>query len=177
MPRRKSSYSLLAILAAILAYITGKAPVDPNPTPSPTPTPSATATAPVVPTALPIPSPAATPTPTPQPNLCALPPSVGPACEYKPSDEAQYRDAVSAAQDTAAQNGFVTESGKVVGERRYTDEVVRILISRGYCATNGLPDEVWVKKDTNAFSEHYDIVTSSNDVWQHFAAKCRPAHF
>lgn len=175
---KNTRYTLVGIIMAILAYFAGNGAINPGPTPSPSPTPSASAEPTVLPTALPTPSPAATPTPTPSPApACALPPSQGPACEDNPTDAAQYRDAVTAAQDTAAKNGFVTESGKVVGERRYTDEVVRILISRGYCATNGLPDEVWVKRDTNAFSEHYDIVTSSNDVWQHFAAKCRPAHF
>jgi len=82
---------------------------------------------------------------------------------------------VVAAQHQAHLNGF-SPSGKVTSEQEYTDEVVRILRSYGVCATNGLVDEVWVKKN-NTQSHHFDIVTSELLVWRKFASKCTPAKF
>lgn len=185
---KKSSYSLLAILAAILAYITGKPPVAPNPTPSPTPTASATATVSptVAPTAIPTPSLAETPAPTPPLEyLCKLPPVVGESvCNEKPTepeDHPTFMDAVMSAQDSAEENGFVKD-GKVTNEVGYTNEVVRILRVSGYCAINGRQgghtsdDEVWVK-NSNSFSEHYDIVTARREPWTNYAAICRKAKF
>ena len=77
------------------------------------------------------------------------------------------------AQDVAEENGFVKDGLVQPG---YLNEVVRLLRVTGYCANAGQEDEVWVK-NSNAFSEHYDIITSKNEPWTKYAAICRPAKF
>ena len=79
------------------------------------------------------------------------------------------------AQINAGENGFIVD-GKVESPAIYTAEVARILRTNGYCAISD-NDEVLVK-DSNDFSEHFDLVIGgSNEVWQKMAAKCRPAFF
>lgn len=161
----------LLIATMVLAALPA-CPVPPVPQPNPTPT--ATATPEPTPTALPTPPPAATPTPSPEPPRCVLPPSDG-ICEDRPTSTPRFIDVVLAAQSEAAQNGFV-ENGKVKDEIAYTTEVSRLIRLKGFCSINGLADEVWVK-DSNGFSEHYDVVISTGDVWTHYAARCAPAKF
>ena len=145
-------------------------PQDASPTPEPTQEPSQTPE--VTPTAFPEPSPAATV------QMCDLPPSsaLQESCEDRPSEEPKFWEDVTEAQRLAAANGY-TVGSDVVNEVLYTTEVARILRSMGLCASSQvLPDEVWVK-DSNDFSEHFDIVTSEGKVWQQYAAKCSPAKF
>ena len=88
---------------------------------------------------------------------------------------------VQEAMRIAANNGFAVD-GRVPDESAYTGEVARVLRGMGLCATNGLPDEVWVTAPLpvsvpNSFSEHFDIVTSWGEVWDLYAARCVPAAF
>ncbi len=169
----------LLIATVVLAALPAcPIPPAPQPTPSPTatvePSASPTATPTPLPTAFPTPIPSATPEPSPEPPQCVLPPSDG-TCEDRPTSTSRFIDVVLAAQSEAAKNGFVVD-GKVKDEIAYTSEVSRIIRSKGFCSTNGLPDEVWVK-GSNGFSEHFDISTSDGYVWTHYAARCAPAKF
>lgn len=76
----------------------------------------------------------------------------------------------------AAIDGYVHESGKVRNELEYTRAVIANIRKLGYCSDSKLADEVWVK-DSNTFSEHYDIVTGDGYIWNHYAARCAPAKF
>jgi hypothetical protein len=108
---------------------------------------------------------------------CRFPPSTG-SCVVDPEVkklEAEFKFAVTEAQIEADKNGFVL-NGRVQSPEIYTAEVARILRANGYCAV-GDKDEVLVK-NTNVFSEHYDLVIGgSNEVWQRMVAKCSPAFF
>ena len=144
--------------------------------PPPPPTPSPTVGPSVVPTPAPTPpktpTPLPTPLPTPPPSQCNLPSSTG-VCVLAPEvrDLPQvFSGAVKRAQATAAENGF-----SPANESAYSAEVARLLRVDGFCAISDR-DEVLVK-GTNEFSEHYDIATSSGEVWTSIAAKCRPAFF
>lgn len=175
--KKRLSALLAAVLASLALWFAPKLSPAPTPTtpPEASPTPSQ---------APPEPSPAPLPTP-PLAYLCKLPPAEGPSvCNEKPSDPQDYprfQDPLMSAQDSADENGFV-KNGKVIDEAAYTNEVVRILRVSGYCAINGRQaghtsdDEVWIK-DSNAFSEHYDIVTGAGEPWTKYASICRQAKF
>jgi hypothetical protein len=136
----------------------------PSPSPAPSPTP--------LPTAFPAPTSAATATPT---ESCVLEASDG-QCENNPATAASYADAVRSAQNEAREANLVFGDKIAIPEKEYTAWIARKLRSNGYCARNGLDDEVWVKK-TNVFSEHFDIVTSEGFIWLKFAALCKPSKF
>jgi hypothetical protein len=86
-------------------------------------------------------------------------------------------DAVRTAQDQAEANGFVKDGLVVPTIRAYTSEVVRLLRVSGYCATNEIIEDEVAIKNSNAFSEAYDIVTSKSEPWTKFSAICRPSRF
>ena len=161
--------TLLIVSLLILPACTINWPV-PEPTPSPTvaPTVEPTVAPTVAPTALPTPPPAAE---------CRLPASTG-VCVLDPAVrelEAEHRFAVTQAQIEADKEGLVV-GGVVLNERAYTEFVANELRKMGFCAISD-KDEVLVK-NVNSFSEHYDLVVGgSGEVWQHMAAKCRPAFF
>lgn len=162
---------LSGILAAILAALFGWKIADSKPpvvVPSPTPTPVASAS--------PTPGPLPTPSPLPTIPVCGLPASSG-SCVFPPVIPAEFERDVEAAQLEAETAGFVS-NGKVKDENLYVREVARILRTLGYCATQGLTvkDEVWVKK-SNDFSEHWDIVSSSQQPLSIYAARCSKAAF
>ena len=153
--------TLAASLAACLPLL--------PPVPVATPTPSPTATATATPSITPIP-------PTPPVYACQLPASDG-VCEDKPKSAPLYQEAVWDAQNQVAIAGkLIGQDGIIPDEVAYTAEVARLLLVAGYCSTNGLADEVWVKK-TNDFSEHYDIVRSDRVVINLYAARCAKAKF
>jgi len=154
-----------ALLAGIVLSNT-KCEGWPPSVPTPTPTPSATPTSTVTPS----PSPSASPS-----FECVLPPSDG-TCVDNPKSAPVFRDAVYHAQDLAAIAGYVRDDGTVTDELEYTAAVAKNLRKAGFCATNGLADEVWVK-NANGFSEHYDIVRSDRMIMNLYAAKCTPAKF
>lgn len=146
-------------------------PPAPSPTVAPTVEPSIAPTPPKTPTP---PTETPTPLPTPPPSLvCNLPSSTGVcvvAPEVKELPEV-FRGAVRRAQAKASDNGF----SPAVNEGAYSAEVARLLRVDGFCAIPD-KDEVLVKQ-TNEFSEHYDIATSGGEAWTFMAAKCRPAFF
>lgn len=143
-------------------------PPQPSPTPSETPTP--------VEAQSPAPFETPSPAPTTPPDLCDLPPSTGTAetCILNPKTKPSFLEDIHEAQRLAENNGFVV-GGIVTHELAYTSEIARILRNMGLCAVSDL-DEVWVK-NSNDFSEHYDIVSSWGEPWDGYAARCSPAHF
>jgi hypothetical protein len=168
--KKKLAGWLTAIIAAVAIYFAPKPP-KPTPTPTPSPAPSSTVAEPS-PTILP------TPPPVSSPEACILPPSSAPqsGCVDDPQTPSKFESAVAEAQKQAEANGFVVD-GKVTSEAGYTAEVARILRSKGICATNeSLVDEVW-SKDSNGFSDHWDIVTAGGTPWRKLAARCVPAKF
>jgi len=166
---------LAAFFAAILAAIgLWTKPKPPQPLPGPSPTPEASAS--------PSASPGVSPLPTPPlAYLCQLEPSQEPmVCTENPSDPPdypQFQDAVMSAQDMAEENGFVKDGLVRPSTRAYTSEVTRLLRVMGYCATNELLEDEVMVKNSNSFSESYDIVTSHGQPWTKYAAICRHARF
>lgn len=74
---------------------------------------------------------------------------------------------------------FFDDDGRVMDEVEYTAEVAKILRERmGLCAIPGTTviDEVWVK-NTNQFSEHWDVVRADGHPISLYAARCAPAAF
>lgn len=162
-----------------------------NPSPSPTAT--------VTPVPSPSPSPSSEPTPTPEPTpeptatpipptvpLCNLPPTDGLGkCQQDDPDLVPHFDAVvKLAQLKAEKDGFVLD-GKILNEVEYTNAVAGNIVAQGYCAINGRKgghtsdDEVWIK-DTNGFSEHFDIVAGPEGgkyAWIKYVSRCAPAKF
>ena len=72
--------------------------------------------------------------------------------------------------------------GKVKDPKAYLDEIARRLRLKGFCSINGANgghtsfDEVWIK-DTNAFSDHFDLIRSDGAPIRIFAARCTRAQF
>ncbi len=147
----------------------------PTPTPSPSPSPS------------PSPTPTPTPSPTPTPAAsCALPPS-NPSNPYCTDDAAELFTQVDTAitqtiqshpeyfnlNDKVCDNCF-----RVVNVGGYIGEVLSRLAGMGLCAI-GDAEEIGVK-ESNAYSEQYDILTSANYTRRgmgSYRGVCRPAIF
>jgi hypothetical protein len=83
--------------------------------------------------------------------------------------------------------GLVSRDGDgyridVAREREYTATLAGVIVQRyggllGICATPGGPnDEVGVK-NSNGYSEQYDVVVSNGKIWANKTVKCRPARF
>ena len=173
----------VAAMPAITIPIIGPAS---NPSPAPTPTPEAPGGSP-----FPAPAPAATPTPEPAPP----PPTSGGGCGL-PSQSPQY-----SCQRTggAFLDDVMTALKRVINKRpnlfdkndytcdicfriknhdAYTDAVVAEVEKMGYCAF--YDGEELAIKNSNDFSEQYDISTSSGYVRQgegSYRATCWPAWF
>lgn len=182
--KNKIAGGLAALLAAFVYWFLNiPSPPNGGPLPTPTVTASPVPSPTEAPTILPTPSPAATPTPeelpTPGVEQCVLPPSTG-ECIENPNDS-RYLGAVREAQAEIRVNGVVVTHTD--NPKAYIAELSKILRQWGYCAINGREgghtsdDEVWVKKDSNAFSEHFDVITSNGDIWSKHAARCVPAKF
>jgi hypothetical protein len=64
----------------------------------------------------------------------------------------------------------------VVKHAEYMNGVVANLRSYGLCAIVDSEDEIAVK-NSNAFSDQYDILLSTGNVRRAYTATCRPAWF
>lgn len=166
-------FALAFAIGAASSYCPDPPAPSPTPTPAPTIEPSPTPSPSPEPSPLPTPPPAASPTPT--PASCLWPQGPFTSCEHVPADPSPLRDAVASAQSEAAKSFVV--NGKVTSERAYTDEVARVLLSRGFCAINGRQgghtsdDEVWVR--LGGESHNFDIVTGDGAPWLRLEARCR----
>ncbi len=163
-------------LTPISVPVVGATPT-PSPSPSTTPSPS--------PSASPSPSPSATPTPAPSAS-CSLGAS-NPSSPSCTDDPAQLWGTVDAAL-TAAVNSrpalFNLRDKKcdncyrVVDVAGYIVEVQRQLTALGVCAR--YDGEEMAVKDSNGFSEQYDILTADNYMRRgagNYRGVCRPAIF
>lgn len=193
MSRTRSLLSLVAGVAVGFVScqtITEQAPTKPTPadrapitmrvilpTPKPTPTPTAT------------PNPSATPTPAPIPPSsasCGLPPSrpSNPVCtDERPVLRGQVERAITAVTQQYPEL-FDFSSNRcdncylVKNVNRYTAELVRALAAEGVCAL--WDGEEMAAKNSNAFSEQYDVLLASDHIRRGpgaYRGVCWPALF
>lgn len=150
-------------------------PVIVVPVPLPTPPPPAPAPPPAAPAPAP-PGPAPAPAPPPSGGSCSLPPGGGPGtnCPVEsPSFQAEVEAAIA---QLMQQRPDIFNGTAVVKHSEYMNGVVANLRSRGLCAIVDSDDEIAVK-NTNVFSDQYDILLSSGHVRRAYTATCRPAWF
>ena len=161
----------------------------PRPTPSPiSPGPVGPAPSPT-PTVIPTPVPKATPTPEPTPappvaSACRLPRGTGTG-EHCPRTSPAFLGDVQAAikQLVQEQPGIFKKREcmdcyDVTDPDAYVSGIVEQVARRGYCAI--YDGEELAVKNTNDFSEQYDILSASNAVRsgsESYRATCRPAWF
>jgi len=141
--------------------------------------PSNATTTPVVPSvATPVPSPKGTPLPG---LSCNLPPS-GPTnnCISREDGDGKYRpDVDGAISDLMAQQPNIFAGVAIKDLGAYRVGVTKNLQDRGYC-TMWDGDDIGIKKDTNALSEHYHVDISSGIIQRGSGAytwRCHPAAF
>jgi hypothetical protein len=194
-----------AVVLALLCLVGCQALEDVLPTkpaePTPTPTPSAPVSIPVIlpqPTPTPVlgippaptPAPGATPTPAPAPtpgaSSCGLPGS-NPANPVCTDDRSRLYAKIDAALTTVTQkrpelfnlNNKVCENCYYVKDvGGYIAEVKKELAKQGICTAGG--DEEIGVKNTNEFSEQYDILLASQHMRRgpgSYRGVCRPALF
>ncbi len=136
---------------------------------------------------------------TPIPPI-VTPPNLDPECKLAPSKDtycdrarSQYDGDVSSALDElVAQDRQLgtplifdfssrapgTDSGwKVANVPLYFSEMRKKLRTRGYCSIYSGDDEVLIKKGTNRFSEHWDLLTGEGYSLRLLAATCHDAAF
>ena len=71
-----------------------------------------------------------------------------------------------------------TDNGwKVANVPLYFSEMRRKLRARGFCSVREGDDELWIKKGTNRFSEHWDLLRAEGHSLRLLAATCRDAAF
>jgi hypothetical protein len=128
------------------------------------------------------------------------PPNLDPECRLAPSEDAfchrpapVYEGDVSLAldeliaQDRQLATPLVfdfssrapgTENGwKVANVPLYFSEMRRRLRAKGYCSIQAGDDELWLKKGTNRFSEHWDLLRGEGQSLRLLAATCHDAAF
>jgi len=136
---------------------------------------------------------------TPIPATVA-PPNLDPECKLAPSRDTycdratpQYEaDVFSALDELIAQDRQLasplvfdftsrapgTDSGwKVANVPLYFSEMRKKLRTRGYCSIYSGDDEVLIKKGTNRFSEHWDLLRGEGYSLRLLAATCHDAAF
>jgi hypothetical protein len=158
----------------------GPSPVSPSPVgPAPSPTPT------IIPTPTPTPTPVPEPTPAPPvTSACRLPKGTGTGYSCPRTSPAFIGDV------QAALNQLVKDQPEIFKKRdckdcydaidpdAYVSGMVDQLARRGYCAT--YDGEELAVKNSNDFSEQYDILSSSMAVRSgsgSYRATCRPAWF
>jgi hypothetical protein len=145
-----------------------QAPAPPS-QPGPAPTPGANP-----------PPPPAQPPPPPSGGSCSLPPGNGPGVNC-PAESPSFQGEVESSINQLIQQRPDIFSGggsapHVVKHSEYMNGVVANLRARGLCAIVDSDDEIAVK-NTNAFSDQYDILLSTGQVRRAYTATCRPAWF
>jgi hypothetical protein len=71
----------------------------------------------------------------------------------------------------------IPEGWKVKSIPLYFSELRKKLRARGYCSIQNGDDELMVKKGTNRFSEHWDLLTAEGHSLRLLGAVCRDAAF
>jgi hypothetical protein len=176
--RMRPSLLSFALAAGIVSLSCGgsSTPAGPSASPSPSTEPR------------PSPTPSATPTPEPAGLTCTVPPVENPLpCNpwSKPKKAnflTQVFDAIHTVQREKPEVFEVQGNDVVVVKQdAYMRSVVKVLErDYGLCAAYDVPglpkDEISVK-NSNDFSEQFDILTGQNTVWWNWAVTCRPAVF
>ena len=175
----KQAVLCIVLLAGLISSSCGGSSSPAGPGPQATPTPSNK------------PTPAPTPTPEPAGLSCTVPPipDPGPCLIFQKAKKPNFLSEVIGAIDTLKKErkDLFTYSGKdgkivtVTNPNQYYKGVVKILERDfGLCAAykvDGLPrDEISVK-NSNDFSEQYDILTGTGQVWWSWTVTCRPPVF
>jgi hypothetical protein len=132
----------------------------------------------------PTPNPGATPGPPPPPpppsGSCSLPPGGGAGVNCPVEGPSFQGDVEAAINQLIQQRPDIFSGGGsapfVVKHSEYMNGVVANLRNRGLCAIVDSDDEIAVK-NTNAFSDQYDILLSTGQVRRAYTATCRPAWF
>jgi hypothetical protein len=182
---------LLFALSACEA-IKGETPTEPTPTASlpplaiPVILPKPVATPTPAPTPKPTPTPAATPEPTPAASSCSLPPSnpASPSCtDESPRLFGDVDNALNLA--VKAHPEYFDQNNKkcdncyyVKNVAGYVAEVERQLSALGVCSY--WDGEELAVKDSNGYSEQYDILTASEHMRRgvgSYRGVCRPSWF
>ncbi len=166
---KQAARALLLLLACLGAGCEAGDPGgSPDPLPSPSPSPS------------PEPSPSPSPSPTPSAAGCFIPdlPDCDGCCRKggNKSFAGPVRDAIDTVRREQPE---LFKSGDGVKDLDgFVNGVVKELREMGLCAVRGgPPDEVGVK-ETNEFSEQYDIHTSDRKVrYGGLTVTCRPPRF
>lgn len=113
----------------------------------------------------------ATPAPPAQIYGCGLPRGTGLGRDCQ-KESPEFMDAMNAAIDRVLDEHPEFFAGGInVGA--YMDDVVENLRRAGFCALND-GEEIAVK-NSNDFSEQYDIISSGGNVLRAYMATCRPA--
>jgi len=67
---------------------------------------------------------------------------------------------------------------RVLSEDAYVQGVARLLEQRGFCSRQGAPSDEIGMKNSQGFSEQYDILLSSGNIRNGgYTMTCRPARF
>ena len=174
-PRAQKASSLLASLNLLLMFGCGSS--------TPPAAPSATSSTPAATTGTP-----ATPTPSPGPTSSlpascrALTPAIGTAagCHQEASDFLrQVSDAVSAAQgatvvDPDSKEAYILlQGGLIQSPSAYLKIIIDTLDRQGLCAV--YDGEELNVRNSSAYNEHFDIITSSGGSWTRYMSTCSPA--
>jgi hypothetical protein len=107
------------------------------------------------------------------------PPGVYGCCTKEEGNPAQFRGIISQAIGKAQLEKPAIFSGDTVLDRpAYVLAVAQILERDfGVCAKPGVPGDEIAIKNTNAYSEQYDIYTQFQTTFTAYAVTCRPARF
>ena len=71
----------------------------------------------------------------------------------------------------------VANGWRVTDVPLYFSELRRRMRVKGYCSIVNGDDELWIKKGTNRFSEHWDLLRSDGYTLRALASVCRDAAF
>lgn len=167
--------------STVQLLVTGSA-AGPSPSPSVTPTPS--------PTPSPTPTPSPSPTPTPSPSGSCRLPSM-PECGRPEGPTGVWgccreeRSQVFAEQVETAIDKIQQERPELFNGDRPKDhdayiQGVATILERdfGYCSRQGGPEDEVAVKNSNGFSEQYDILFSNGRIRRGgYTVTCRPARF
>lgn len=92
--------------------------------------------------------------------------------------DGKYEADVAAVHEAVDSIPGLVVNGRITNINLYLSSLMSGLGQKGYCVTYGGPaDEIGVKKDTNTFSEQYDVIIGDNQSGYFLAAVCKPARF
>jgi len=180
---RKSAIALLAAVISVSGCGDGVSPTTTTPvvvaTPTPVPTPTPNLLGRGLACGLPVMPECGQPADTGSPG--GDPPGVYGCCTKEPDNPAQFRSIVSQAISKAqAENPSIFSGDTVLDRPAYQLAVARILErDYGVCSKPGVPGDEVAIKNTNSYSEQYDIYTQFQTAFNPpaYAVTCRPARF